>query len=320
MGSRVVGSTTAGGRLFRELFTFGSDSLTHWFPSHMAKSFKKMQAQMKKVDLVVEIHDARIPFTGRNEMMREALSIKPHLLVLNKKDLCDMSKAQAVKTRLLEEEGIKNVLYTNCVKQHSDTAKKVIPKIEKILKEEARFNRSEEHHYTIMVTGVPNVGKSSLINAMRRLNIKKGKAARVGKMPGVTRSVMNRILVSASPPMWLLDTPGILTPYVKDVETGMNLAVCGTLLDYMVGDEIIADYLLYTLNQYNKLKYCKVYDLDGPCDDIFVFLAHIAKKEQKTIRVKTYQGSMSVRWNINSAAVKFIRDFRDGQLGTLTLL
>lgn len=308
------------GHLFREFFTVGNDSLTHWFPSHMARSFRKMQAQMKKMDCVIEVHDARIPFTGKNEMLRDALSVKPHLLVLNKKDLADHSKIQAVKDRLLETEGIKHVMYTNCQKQSSYAVSKVIPKVLHMIDDELRFNRHEEYEYNIMVTGVPNVGKSSLINAMRRHNVKKGKAARVGKLPGVTKSVMNRILVSTNPTVWLLDTPGILTPYVKDTETGMKLAMCGTLLDYMVGDEIIADYLLYTLNQQERFRYCDVFNLKEPCDHIFELLAHIARLHGKTHRVKAHDGSLPMRWNTHEAAVIFLRRFREGTLGPITLL
>ncbi|XP_009582137.1 PREDICTED: mitochondrial ribosome-associated GTPase 1, partial [Fulmarus glacialis] len=103
--------------------------------------------------------------------------------------------------------------------------------------------------YSILVIGVPNVGKSSLINSLRRLHLKKGKATAVGGEPGITKAVLTRIQVCEKPLMYLVDTPGVLPPKLGDVETGMKLALCGTIRDHLVGEDIMADYLLYALNK-----------------------------------------------------------------------
>ncbi|KAG8544066.1 hypothetical protein GDO81_023132 [Engystomops pustulosus] len=90
---------------------------------------------------------------------------------------------------------------------------------------------SQNPEISIMVTGIPNVGKSSLINALRRTHLKKGKASKVGGEPGITRSVLCRIQVSENPLIYLLDTPGVLSPRIESVETGMKLALCGKALN-----------------------------------------------------------------------------------------
>ncbi|XP_030852733.1 mitochondrial ribosome-associated GTPase 1 [Strongylocentrotus purpuratus] len=280
--------------VFRESFIFGHKELTHWFPSHMARSMKKMQGSMKKVDCVVEVHDARLPFAGRNPAFRETFGIKPHLLILNKKDLADTASSNDIRKRLQEEGGIEHVMFTNCVQQNSPSAKKIVPTVIDIIEGGERFNRTENQEYSIMVVGIPNVGKSSLINALRRIHVKRGKGTKVGRLPGVTRSLMQKILVSEQPRMWLFDTPGITTPFIQNVEVGMKLAMMGTLQDHMVGTELIADYVLFTLNRLQKFRYVDVYNMSEPCDDIDGVLAGIARKFGKVRKLKTYEDTYSI--------------------------
>ncbi|XP_019499638.1 PREDICTED: mitochondrial ribosome-associated GTPase 1 isoform X2 [Hipposideros armiger] len=185
---------------------------------------KKMQSSLKLVDCIVEVHDARIPLSGRNPLFRETLGIKPHLLVLNKMDLADLSQRQKI-LQHLEREGLKNVIFTNCVKD--ENVKQVIPAVTELVRSSCRYHRGENVEHCIMVIGVPNVGKSSLINSLRRQHLRKGKATRVGGEPGITRAVMSRVQVSERPLVFLLDTPGVLPPRIESVETGLKLALCG---------------------------------------------------------------------------------------------
>ncbi|XP_072172826.1 mitochondrial ribosome-associated GTPase 1-like [Diadema setosum] len=306
-------------QVFRDAFTFGHKELTHWFPSHMARSLKKMQATMRKVDCLIEIHDARLPFAGRNPAFRDSFGVKPHLLILNKKDLAEMGKSNDIRQQLLEKEDIRNVMFTNCLQQNSPSAKKVIPTVLSIIEGSERFNRNEDLEFSIMIVGIPNVGKSSLINALRRMFLKKGKGAKVGRLPGVTRALMNRILVSEQPRVWLLDTPGITTPYIPNVEVGMKLAMMGTLQDHMVGMDMIADYILFTLNSMQKFDYVDVYSLSEPCDNIDSVLRDVAIKFGKTRKLRTYEGARTEVLNLEAAAAIFVRDFRNGALGRISL-
>ncbi|KAM9848122.1 mitochondrial ribosome-associated GTPase 1 [Aulostomus maculatus] len=306
---------------FRTVFDFGGRDVAHWFPGHMAKGLKQMRAGLKNVDCIIEIHDARIPLSGRNPVFQETLDVKPHLLILNKMDLADLSHKQKI-LKKLERIGVKNVLFTDCLKQRDASVKKLVPTVMEIIQNNPRFNRYENVDYCLMVIGVPNVGKSSLINALRRTNLKKGQASRVGGEPGITRAVLTKIKVCEKPIMHLLDTPGVLPPKIESVETGMKLALCGTILDHLVGEDIIADYLLYSLNRLENFSYVEKYNLHEPSDDIQHVLKGIAIKLGKTQRVTAITGvgnvSMTVP-NYSAAAYDFIRAFRRGELGQVIL-
>ncbi|KAM7408803.1 hypothetical protein PAMA_002497 [Pampus argenteus] len=309
------------GGKFRTVFDFAGREVAHWFPGHMAKGLKQMRAGMKNVDCVIEIHDARIPFSGRNPVFQETLDIRPHLLILNKMDLADMTNKQRI-LKKLERNGVRNVLFTDCLKQRDDNIKKLVPMVMEIINNNPRFNRDESIHYCLMAIGVPNVGKSSLINSLRRTNLKKGRASRVGGEPGITKAVLTKIQVCERPIMHLLDTPGVLPPQIESVETGMKLALCGTILDHLVGEDIIADYLLYSLNRLEKFSYVEKYDIQEPSDDIQHVLKRIAVKLGKTQRVKAITGVGNITVtvpNYTAAAYHFIRAFRKGELGRVML-
>ncbi|KAL7889757.1 hypothetical protein AOLI_G00020150 [Acnodon oligacanthus] len=316
-----VSRASLGAAAFRAAFDFGQREVAHWFPGHMAKGLKQMRANLRKVDCIIEIHDARIPFSGRNPLFQENLDVRPHLLVLNKMDLADTSKKWSI-LKQLERDGVKNVLFTDCLKQRDDSVKKIVPLVTELIHSAPRFHREEDRSYCLMVIGVPNVGKSSLINALRRTNLKKGKASRVGGEPGITKAVLTKIQVCERPLMYLLDTPGVLPPKIENIETGMKLALCGTILDHLVGEDIIADYLLFSLNRLQRFGYVEKYELEGPCDDIQHVLKCIAVKLGKTQRVKaiTGIGDITIKMpNYSAAAYDFIRAFRKGELGKVML-
>ncbi|XP_053548147.1 mitochondrial ribosome-associated GTPase 1 isoform X2 [Bombina bombina] len=275
--------------LLRNGFDFRGRDVAHWFPGHMARGLKQMKAKLRSVDCIVEVHDARIPLSGRNPLFKESLGIKPHLLVLNKMDLADLTRQKSMFEQL-KLNGVGNVIYTDCV--NDQNVKKVLPAITELIGSNQRFHRMENPECCIMVIGVPNVGKSSLINSMRRLHLKKGKASRVGGEPGITRSVMSKIQISETPLIYLLDTPGVMSPHIESVETGMKLALCGTILDHLVGEDIISDYLLYTLNHHQQHRYVEKYELEGPCSNNETLLKKIAIKLGKTQRVKALTGVM----------------------------
>ncbi|KAK1333418.1 hypothetical protein QTO34_005801 [Cnephaeus nilssonii] len=250
---------------------------------------------------------------------KETLGIKPHLLVLNKMDLADLKEKQKI-IRHLEREGLKNVIFTNCIKD--ENIKQVIPMVTELVGNSYRYHRGENVEFCIMVIGVPNVGKSSLINSLRRQHLRKGKAARVGGEPGITRAVMSRIQVSERPLMFLLDTPGVLAPRIESVETGLKLALCGTVLDHLVGEDTLADYLLYTLNRHQRFGYVQHYGLGEACDDVASVLKRVAIKLGKTQKVKVLTGTGNVNViqpNYSAAARDFLRTFRSGLLGPVML-
>ncbi|NXK40404.1 MTG1 GTPase, partial [Piprites chloris] len=268
-----------------------------------------------------------IPMSGRNPALMEALGIRPHVLVLNKMDLAD-PRRQPVSARAGlgwvggSGGGTGSVCGCCRVPARVPVSLQIIPLVARLVAEGPRYHRAESSEFNILVIGVPNMGKSSLINSLRRLHLKKGKATVVGAEPGITKAVLTRIQVSEKPLMYLVDTPGVLPPKLGDVETGMKLALCGAIHDHMVGEDVMADYLLYTLNKQQQFGYVQRYGLDEPCDHIEPVLKRVALAQGRTQKVTVLTGTGNVNvmmLNYTAAAFKFLRDFRAGRLGRVTL-
>ncbi|NXY65203.1 MTG1 GTPase, partial [Callaeas wilsoni] len=301
----------------RERFEFGGRDVASWFPRHMAKGLRQMRLALRRADCLVE--RSHIPLSGRNPALQEALGIRPHVLVLNKMDLAD-PRRQPVSA------GARPGWGQRWSWAQSDSpvpvALQVVPMVARLVADSPRYHRAESSEHNILVIGVPNVGKSSLINSLRRLHLKKGKATAVGGEPGITKAVLSRIQVSEKPLMYLVDTPGVLPPRLGDVETGMKLALCGAICDHLVGEDIMADYLLYTLNKQQQFGYVQRYGLGQACDHIESLLKHVALTQGRTQKVKVLTGTGNVNMrmlNYPAAAYEFLRDFRAGRLGRVTL-
>ncbi|XP_054975246.1 mitochondrial ribosome-associated GTPase 1 isoform X1 [Sorex araneus] len=346
MGPSLRALCAAAGAAWRQSFPLGGRDVARWFPGHMAKGLKKMQSSLKLVDCIVEVHDARIPLSGRNPLFQETLGLKPHLLILNKMDLADLGEQQKI-LQHLEGQGVRNVIFTNCLKD--ENVQQVIPRVMELVGSSCRYHRAgrtgllgasavtllgpppklarprlslQNLEYCLMVIGVPNVGKSSLINSLRRQHLRRGKATRVGGEPGITRAVLSRIQVCERPLMFLLDTPGVLAPQIASVETGLKLALCGTVLDHLVGEEMLADYLLFTLNRHQLFGYVQHYGLGEASDDVATVLKQVAVRLGKTRKVKVLTGTGDVtviQPNYTAAARDFLRAFRCGLLGPVML-
>lgn len=313
--SRIVSTNQA----FRTHFNLKNRNVFRWFPGHMGKGVKEMQKKLKSVDCIIEVHDARIPFSGRNPECFETISgLRPHILVFNKRDLAEESLEQDV-LKKLKEQGNRNVLFTNCKDKSCKGVRNIIPLVQKLIKSSDRYNRSENQDSCLMVIGVPNVGKSTLINTLRNKYLLRGSAAPVGAAPGITRSVGEKIKISDDPLIYVLDTPGILTPKVTTVDVGMKLALCATIPDKEVGPELVADYLLFWLNKNSNFSYIDGFGLDGPTDNIGDVLYTIALKRDLFQKGKDIEGRWIKRPNLNAASNLFLDTFRKGIFGSVTL-
>ncbi|CAD7083793.1 unnamed protein product [Hermetia illucens] len=305
---------------FRKVFQLTDKNTIRWFPGHMGKGLRQMQQQLKNVDCIIEVHDARLPISGRNPDFKHTIGgLKPHILALNKKDLTDTSLNSKLISDLKRNEGIDHVIYTNCKDHNCKGTKRLMPLAKDLIQNSDRFNRGDSKDFCIMVIGVPNVGKSSLLNVMRNRYLKQPKAAAVGAIAGITRSVMNKIKVSEDPLVYMIDTPGILTPRIADDEMGMKLALCGCLPDHLVGEELIADYLLYWLNRWENFKYVELMGLQEPTDNIMEVLVSGAKLLGRTQKRKHFDGSVAVVADIQSSAQFFVKHFRKGYFGKVNL-
>ena len=190
---------------------------------------RQINKKLHRYDCIVEVHDARVPFTGRNtKFHRQLAELRPHILILNKVDLCDQSLNDAVVEKITKKERIEKVIYTN-LRTSLQLDKDFLPHIMRMIRKSERFQRTDRNEINLMVTGIPNVGKSTFINQISNLYTPgKGVVARKGAMPGVTRTVQERIKVSTNPLIYILDTPGILEPKFEDpVEDPLRLAACG---------------------------------------------------------------------------------------------
>ncbi|XP_044745724.1 mitochondrial GTPase 1 [Coccinella septempunctata] len=303
---------------FRSVFKVMDKEALHWFPGHMGKGLKQMQNKLKSVDCIIEVHDSRVPISGRNIEFKHTLGgIKPHILVLNKVDLIQKKYMDKVRCKLKDE--CENILFTNCKDEKCKGLSELLPLAQHLIVNSDRFNRSGVEDFNVMIIGIPNVGKSSLVNALRAKYLRKGHASPVGAVPGITRSVLTKIKISEDPLFYMLDTPGILAPNVQDVEAGLKLSLCATLQDHLVGETVIADYLLYHLNKYGHFKYVKYFKLDEPSDDILVVLTEICKKQKKQIRMKNSNNEYIMRPDFHLGAKIMLKAFRNGELGHIVL-
>lgn len=306
---------------FRKTYKLITKQSIRWFPGHMGKGLRQMQQKLKSVDCIVEVHDARIPFSGRNPEFQHTISggAKPHILVLNKKDLTDIREQRKIVKELQEREHIEHVLFTNSKNQQCNGIKRMIPLVNSLISNSDRYNRTGLKEASIMIIGVPNVGKSSLLNVLRNKNLRKKSATQVGNIAGITRSVMERIKISEDPLMYMIDTPGILEPRIADDEMGMKLALVGCLPDHLVGEELIADYLLYWMNKNRRFEYVKEAGLDNATDNIAEVLVSYAKGLGAERKYKNLDGQILNIPDILVAARRFIKHFRNGVFGGINL-
>jgi ribosome biogenesis GTPase A len=283
-----------------------------------------MDTYRKEVDFVVEVRDARLPYATAADSIVDLVGNKPRLILLNKSDLaCPRATGNAVK-RLRRD--YDNVFATSI---RSNLAGKSASKIVSALRDKVpqRFRTLDA---LVMICGVPNVGKSTVINAIRNVCMRResrhtstrgkrkkwGRGVRTGRLPGVTTSV-SKISVSSDPPIAMVDTPGILLPNIGSVEMGLNLALTGAVRDEVVGHETLALYLLDMMLQSNEIKSIrKLFKIDissskvrrSPVevlDDIMIQRGH-----DQTLREESSR---------NALCVEILRHFRGGALGRFSL-
>ena len=205
----------------------------NWYPGHMAKTKRLLQEQLRRIDLIIEICDARLPFSSRNPELDKMIGQKRRLLFLNKSDLADPA-ANSAWLAFFREKRIEACL-TDAVKMRG---KETIGLIERATKEivEKSLTKGVRKTVRAMIVGIPNVGKSTLINRLYGRSI-----AQIGDRPGVTRSNQ---WVKISPYLELLDTPGLLWPRLEDQTSARRLCYIGSVKDDVVD---LADLTIHLL-------------------------------------------------------------------------
>ncbi|MBS4177141.1 ribosome biogenesis GTPase YlqF [Lederbergia citrea] len=202
-----------------------------WFPGHMAKARREVTEKLKLVDIIFELVDARIPESSSNPMLQEIIQQKPRLILLNKADMADRELTKKW-TAHYAEQG-QTALAINS--QAGIGIKEIVKAAEKILHEKRERQKAKglrPRAIRAMIIGIPNVGKSTLINRLAKRNI-----AKTGNTPGVTRAQQ---WIKVGKELELLDTPGILWPKFEDPETGYKLALTGAIKDTLLNMQDIA--------------------------------------------------------------------------------
>lgn len=255
----------------------------HWFPGHMAKTRKMISESLKLVDGVINLVDARLPASSQNPLLYELTGHKPTMLVLAKADLADPEK-----TRLWLDKG--DALAVSL--RDNKSKQQLLDFIQGFL--DGKLRKRFIRPWRVMVVGIPNVGKSTLINllAARR-------SAKVGDRPGITRT---RQWIKISGDLDMLDTPGILWPKLEDRSTSYKLAAAGCIRDEILPLADVAKWLLafldkeypHTLERFER----------GGLEGVAEKMGALGKG-----------GSLDV----DKAAELFLRDFRAGRLGRITL-
>lgn len=279
---------------------FSQYPLSGWYPGHMLKAGKAMQDALKLVDLVVELIDARAPVSSRNPDLREILQGKPFLLVANKIDLAD-PKASKQWADFFAKEGSKMFLLDS---RHLGNFKGLAELWKSMVAEDRKAKgatRPLTRPVRVMIAGVPNIGKSTLINHMSTKN-----KAQVGPKPGVTRQNQ---WIPLDGGIELLDTPGILWPHIRDKKHELLLALLGNLKEEVIDQVLLSDYLWTELKKQPKVKW-NVIGFDQCPETPDILLEGIARK-----RGLLKQGGAPDWFR---AASTFIKEYRDGRLGRFT--
>ena len=241
----------------------------NWYPGHMAKAKNDLLKDIKMVDLVIELKDARIPISSTNPMVDEIAKQKPRLILLNKANMADEK---------ITKEWINYYKNNNIIALDIDCISKYnIKLIEKYAKlalketfEKRRAKGIKSEAIKAMILGIPNVGKSTLINTLANK-----KKTNVGNKPGVTKIIS---WIKVSDDFLILDTPGILWPKFED-EIGYNLAICGSIKDDILNiDDVLVKALDYIKIYYKDLL-LKRYELESLDDSSYEIINQIAKKK-----------------------------------------
>ena len=272
-----------------------------WYPGHMTKAKRQMQEDLKLIDLIIELVDARVPLSSRNPDIDQLGQNKSRLILLNKADLADERQNEAWK-EYFQKRGFHVVKVDSRNGSGMKTIQNVIQEACKEKIERDRRRGIKNRPIRAMVAGIPNVGKSTFINSLA------GKAcAKTGNKPGVTKG---KQWIRLNKNVELLDTPGILWPKFEDQAVGLKLAFIGSIKDEILQTEELASELVDFINRSYPGVLEEKYAIEHS-DDKFEVLEKIAQSRHCLVRGNEF--------DTEKAAAILLDDFRNGRLGRITL-
>jgi len=273
-----------------------------WFPGHMTKARREIEDKLKVVDLIIELVDARVPISSQNPMLQDIIAHKPKLVVLMKKDLADQHKTDRWITWFEEQNIAATAVNVNDSTDIQQTIK-MAKQIGQANIEKRQAKGVNPRAIRAMIIGIPNVGKSSLINRLA-----KKKIARIGDRPGITK---HQQWIKVSQDFELLDTPGILWPKFEDQNVGIRLAAIGTIKDSLLSLQDITAYILEYMQTHYPERLEDRYQMTREMYDMWDIFEHIGRQ----------RGALESGGHVNfdKVAELVLRDLRTGRLGPMTL-
>lgn len=275
-----------------------------WYPGHMAKTKRMMEENIRLVDVVVEVVDARIPYSSKNPYLNRLWQRRPRVMALNKADLADDTVNQVWK-KWYEEQGYGVVLVDSLHgKGYKEIAKEAL-RLCSAKREKDAARGLQNRPIRMMVTGIPNVGKSTLINRL----VGRAEAAKTGNKPGVTKG---KQWIKVGNGLELLDTPGILWPKFEDPQVGQKIAFIGSIKDDILDSYTLAVFLLNCLSGRYPDALSKRYGIEEAVNTEGDVLLEMIGRKRGHLR----SGGVV---DVERTAAMLLDEFRSGKLGRLSL-
>jgi len=275
--------------------------MIQWYPGHMAKARREIEGKIKLVDIVFELIDARIPVSSKNPMIDSIIGRKPRLILMTKASMADPRQNKRWKS-YFERSNTPVLLIDSITKLNVNH---IVTEAKRVLMQKTDADRNKglkEQPIKAMILGIPNVGKSTLINTLAGK-----KATVVGDKPGITKSQQ---WIHVSDALQLLDTPGVLWPKFDDPMVGLHLALTGAVKDEILPiEEIVIHAIRFLSEKYPKITTEK-YNIEDLNQDPIVILAHIGR----------LRGAIKTGGDVdmNKVYALVLHDIRNNKIGKIT--